>query len=945
MATAFNTSFLQSIGISGGCRFWQAFMEPNSVVPDVVFNSLIQPDDLGWNTSAFVLSNDVVYGRHFALSDIAEAGIPPHLMSTPLADVDPGHFDAMTTTTLEGGLEAMSAAEDDSGMEEPISAGGSETREGIIATYEDAVSSGRPLGRFWKGEAGRLHARVLTRYVLEGKCGLMMDEESRRIDPRLTRDRYGEFLQAEGVSNWLDLFSKYRLKGMLLYALSSPNSVVELFEIAYPWAFDLGTPEGEHIHLIDFPRLPKIKTADDRAKRVREFRHVLEKHMGLEMRMGTGERPPFIAPDLFRGRQEAFLRRHGVGRWYDMMNKFGAAGLIRGEDYDDSFCLTLEEAYPWAFDLGTPEGRHLHPWDFSPMGHWKKKENRIQAIRHVFEAHLGLTITPEMVSPELLTPDGIDGLFRREGVAGWKELFERHGISRALDFYDAGDRAYSQAASALAEAYPFVFDLESEEGRHLHPWMFPTRGPGNWIGPMGRENARRYTSHVLERHLGLLDVPGHRIHPDLHPRRMPKVFRREGVMGWLGLMEKFGLHGMFRILFHSRPKEMLEEIFPWAFDLSTEEGNHLHGWQFVEEGRWERTAESDAMIRAAMHHIAVAHRHLPLEREAIRRDLTRQVLYAEGMPKPMMRDRFNYRLAALFHLAFPEIFPAGQAIGDWLEYIRTEFVQWEKVPRDIKQMFVWLLSQQADREMDMLTTRDFQRPVAAFGGKNLTGLLRSYGKKGMGDREALAELKRGLRIFPEERSFQRWLSKFSRGDMQWGHVPDGVRAEFLLFLASRAGKGVLELSTYDFFRHFEFLGDKCFGGLLSCYFTGTTRPKVALIRLLRVLVDRHRETIFLVRQDDMVRERLVRRGGAIFVSLGRRAMQWAIAYFNPDYFDSREVIGATQLLFRAAKSGRHPLDDVIEDAIMPEIASFLIMLALIDAEDKSRSKSAHEHEV
>jgi|GEM_PF-2069072 len=341
----------------------------------------------------------------------------------------------------------------------------------LIEIFEETLSGDRlkmPKGTF-DGFQGLINAVILARYVLEQKCVLQMSEVGRRIDPRLLSKNQSEFLAgALGRSDnlrWTDFAGKYKIHAAFQKFGASAQ---KMLEHCYPWAFNLSTPEGHHFHPWQF--LTKGKWENDSGEVLARvaLRHVFEKHLGFVMDMETRT----IDERFFPGRYVEFLREQGAAETLDLFEKLGISGTINSvprfrHKYVDAFIST----WPWAFDLSTPEGKHLHYWDFFGKGFREQDESMIVARgKHILESHYKLSMNPNTgrISKYLLE-DGGKRFLGKTKYENWSDFFVYSGIYRP--FKDSGILGEDfSMVGILKKIYPWAFDLSKPEGKHIHFW-------------------------------------------------------------------------------------------------------------------------------------------------------------------------------------------------------------------------------------------------------------------------------------------------------------------------------------------------------------------------------------------------------------------------------------------------------------------------------------------
>ena len=127
----------------------------------------------------------------------------------------------------------------------------------ILIQKKAAICISGILFRWAFGKAGLDKAWSKSlRHVLESHLGLRMVPPGDRgperfyIDERLLKGRMDLFLAENGVSTWPDLINEHM---MFLRAIREdlpdfPKDIAGVFQLLYPWAFDLSTPEDCHAH-------------------------------------------------------------------------------------------------------------------------------------------------------------------------------------------------------------------------------------------------------------------------------------------------------------------------------------------------------------------------------------------------------------------------------------------------------------------------------------------------------------------------------------------------------------------------------------------------------------------------------------------------------------------------------------------------------------------------
>jgi RNA polymerase sigma factor for flagellar operon FliA len=591
---------------------------------------------------------------------------------------------------------------------------------------------------FWKGEKGKLHQIILTRYLFENKLGLVMDENTRTIDKIFMRGGHKDFLTNQGVAGWDEFFAKHKLKGMMLRSLNMPNSIVEVLENAYPWAFDYNAAEGQHIHYSDFMRFPSIKDPVKRMQMVRrEFRHIFEKHLGFVMDEENG----IIDPRLMSPKSQAdYLQVEGVNQWSKYFDKYGYRSVVH-TFFGDSFAMALMKSYAWAFRLKNKS--HLHFWEYPMQGREKAPGAErlvLVGVRHVLEEHYGLKMVDGNIDERLLTSKGIENFSKQIGIQ-WGELFEINNLSAVIRFFHS-------TVATLKKAYPLAWDLNTQEGSHIHYWHF------NRAIERDDKSMEEAIRHAIEKHWCLVDKDKNEISSMLDPANHWRIFEKFNVNNWKELFENEGLGGVFAGEFGVSIKRVLEKYYPWVFDLSRPEGQHLHDWQFGDYmgGKWTREGQ-DEMIKRAGRHIIINHFKIPEDRNAIMSGIDKNTLESEGLGHRIFEKRFDNSLIRFLDLCFPGMFPGEDKFEAFVLLHRFGLMNWGLTPREYQKYFAQMLAIRLGKTVDGLVPGDFQKELNIFGGKNLLGLLRHYRRDDMTDVDALEKIRKEVLLNAEYPDF------------------------------------------------------------------------------------------------------------------------------------------------------------------------------------------------
>ncbi|MBU0672197.1 MAG: DUF4046 domain-containing protein, partial [Candidatus Margulisbacteria bacterium] len=185
----------------------------------------------------------------------------------------------------------------------------------VQEVYEEVLDGSRKTfpDRFWSGRQGQLNMIICFRYLLEQKLGFQMQRSPQIIDSRFFRQNQGEFLVSEvGKEDWTAFCAKYKLGGGL--NLTFANSFSQLIRTSYPWAFNLNSKEGSHLHPDDFRTNDTWQGSKGRKLAGRMADHRFRRHLGLTM----DEKTKTFDPRLLRENQAELLASLGYTCWRDV---------------------------------------------------------------------------------------------------------------------------------------------------------------------------------------------------------------------------------------------------------------------------------------------------------------------------------------------------------------------------------------------------------------------------------------------------------------------------------------------------------------------------------------------------------------------------------------------------------------------------------------------------
>lgn len=153
---------------------------------------------------------------------------------------------------------------------------------------------------------------------------------------------------------------------------------------------------------------------------------------------------------------------------------------------------------------------------------------------------------------------------------------------------------FADLQELMMAAYPWAFDQDRPEGEYL---------PLDQFSPIvfGKNDRRNRLAlrHKLEKHLGLKMNPhGRKIDPRLLRENCEEFLRSQGYSNWRDLLAAYGLFSPIHNKFVDSVGQFLKWVYPWAFDWSKPEGEHLHEHDYSKKSRF-RTVEE---LRLAFFH-------------------------------------------------------------------------------------------------------------------------------------------------------------------------------------------------------------------------------------------------------------------------------------------------------------------------------------------------------
>jgi hypothetical protein len=210
----------------------------------------------------------------------------------------------------------------------------------------------------------------------------------------------------------------------------------------------------------------------------------------------------------------------------------------------------------------------------------------------------------------------------------------------------------------------------------------------------------------------------------MRPRNFTEIFRQEGVRGWYSLFAKYGLVGdIYHETLGGSIFSVLKKYYPGWLDLESEEGKHLHFWEFFGQGV-KISDLDDEKIRIAVEHLAFKHRRLKRKRQALLEGFTLKMIEEEGAES--LLEACNRSVAMILHRAFPknDLFPDEIDFAVWEKQIsQAKTVDWQQLPREVKIHCLELLAGEAGCTREELIPPHFERPISRLGGKRLHNFL------------------------------------------------------------------------------------------------------------------------------------------------------------------------------------------------------------------------------
>lgn len=288
--------------------------------------------------------------------------------------------------------------------------------------------------QFWHGWQGKLNLIICFRYVLEEECGIVMQRKPRQIDPRLSRKKQKQFLRDTcNGGDWAIFMAQFKLQGAIQQTFR--NSISKLMRASYPWAFNLRTPEGQHLHPDDF----KYDRMWQGYKGTRLIRRMLDHRLGKHLGITMDKETQTFDSRLLRDNQGELLASLDQTCWRNVFIAEGMDGILSSRpEFQGKVGKILEWRYPWAFDWSKPEGEHLHHYDFEAKAVFTSDQELRTALLHeAAAAGWSIQALPKNISRDWLMNHGLGSLSSIPRIELFRRAFPNefsHGVLAEIDF-------------------------------------------------------------------------------------------------------------------------------------------------------------------------------------------------------------------------------------------------------------------------------------------------------------------------------------------------------------------------------------------------------------------------------------------------------------------------------------------------------------------------------
>ncbi|MDD5382042.1 MAG: hypothetical protein PHH60_00065 [Candidatus Margulisbacteria bacterium] len=212
---------------------------------------------------------------------------------------------------------------------------------------------------------------------------------------------------------------------------------------------------------------------------------------------------------------------------------------------------------------------------------WQGQLNFVICLRYVLEQKYGIKMqrSPRTIDPRLFKRNQGDFLRGIIGKEDWTDFLAKSklhgGFARTF---------VNSISSAMRMAYPWAFNFNTPEGAHLHLDDFRTNDL--WQDSRGLQVAWRMVDHRVRKHLGIMmDERTQTFDPRLLRANQAEMLASLGQACWRDVFIAEGLGGLLASApqFNNKVGQVLKWRYPWAFDRSKPEGEHLHAHDFEEK--------------------------------------------------------------------------------------------------------------------------------------------------------------------------------------------------------------------------------------------------------------------------------------------------------------------------------------------------------------------------
>ena len=384
------------------------------------------------------------------------------------------------------------------------------------------------------------------------------------------------------------------------------------------------------------------------------FEHASRTRLGIVMKPPANSpltTPGEVDKRLYRGNQFKFLSTFVIDpakekNWQNTVMQLQLFSPF-GSHFNHSMYNVFSNIYSWAFDYQTPEGQHLHEWDFITKSMWCGPEGynlAVSAIKHEFERHRGIVMDQEsrsidarfFASPREKWPEKHCAFPKSFGCDEWGQLMDQIKLGAA--YSGGGDlnlemlRSFGKVSKKLLQYLLTEGLVAKDNGRVLV--NIPSRDNFRLCRVVKADfeavsNDAYETMVILYKH-GCIDANGIIISgydlkrdaliadpaigsADKADQFLAVLLKNAKVPG-LSFEDETRLHHMLdnsrTTALRGNSVRMLKAVWPWMFDLTTAETLHLHENDLICSGVWETGASENRAKELIAH---VFERHLGLK--------------------------------------------------------------------------------------------------------------------------------------------------------------------------------------------------------------------------------------------------------------------------------------------------------------------------------------------